>query len=392
MLLAGCGRLNEPKLGIYRATLTLPGGELPFQLEIARESDALVLYLKNGAERTRVNDVAVANETLTAIFPGLENRLSAKINRTSLTGEVTMIRPGGAEQKLPLNAEYDKTFRFFATPSTDNADVAGRWEVTFTDDAGTSYPAVGEFSQSHDRVTGTFLTGTGDHHFLEGQMRGEDLFLSMFNGAHAFLYQAKVDSHGALIGEYWSGTHSHERFVAKRNVNATLPNDATSATQDTLGFSFPDLDGKTVSLADERYKNKVVLVTLGGSWCGNCHDEAAFLAPFYREYRSRGFEVIGLMFERFGDFPRAAAAAKRFRNQFHIDYTMLIAGTSDADEASAKLPQLSHVYAFPTSVLLDRHGKIRKIHTGFSGLATGAHYEEYKKEFVALVEQLLIEK
>lgn len=391
-LLAGCTGPSEPKVGTYRATLTLPGGELPFRLDVAREADSTVMYLENGAERIRVVDVAIADGTLKAKFPGLDNRLEAKIRRQSLDGEVTMIRKNGVEQKLPFHAQLGVAYRFFEQPLSDNADVAGRWEVTFTGDDGKSYPAVGEFTQTHDQVTGTFLTGTGDHHFLAGQMRGDELHLSMFNGQHAFLYKAKVDANGVLNGEYWSGSHSHERFVARRNAEAVVPQEATAVKQDSLSFSFPDLTGKSVSLTDERFKDRVVLVTLGGSWCGNCHDEAVFLAPFYKEYRDRGFEVIGLMFERFGDFPRAAEAAQRFRKHFKIDYTMLIAGISDTDEASEKLPQLSHIYAFPTSVLLDRRGKIRKIHTGFSGPATGSHYEEYKKEFTALVEELLKEK
>jgi thiol-disulfide isomerase/thioredoxin len=389
---AGCGPISAPKLGTYRATLTLPGGELPFQMDVVREGDVTVLYLVNGAERTRVSDVTIADGKLAAKFPGLDNRLEVKLGRKSLDGEVTMIRKNGAEQKLPLHAELGVTYRFFDQAASDNADVAGRWEVVFTGDDGKGYPAVGEFAQTHDQVTGTFLTGTGDHHFLAGQMHGDELHLSMFNGAHAFLYKAKIDANGVLNGEYWSGSHSHERFLAHRNADAVTPQEATAAKEDSLKFSFPDLQGKTISLADEQFKGRVVLVTLGGSWCGNCHDEAAFLVPFYKEYRSRGFEVIGLMFERFGDLPRATEAAQRFRNHFGIDYTMLIAGISDTDEASDKLPQLSHVYAFPTAVLIDRHGKIRKIHTGFSGPATGVHFDEYKKEFTELVEQLLSEK
>lgn len=392
VLLAACGRPSEPIAGVYRATLTLPGGELPFRMDVVKEADATVIYLVNGDERIRVSDWSMTDGMLIAKFPGIENRLTAKVSRTSLDGEVVMIRRNGEEQKLPFHAELGQTFRFFDKAPSDNIDVAGRWDVTFTGDDGKSYPAVGEFQQSHDQVTGTFLASTGDHHFLAGQVRGDELFLSMFNGQHAFLYKGRVDAEGTLNGEYWSGSHSHERFVAKRNAEAQLPSDPTAAKDETLSFTFPDFDGKNVSLADEKFKNKVVLVTLGGSWCGNCHDEALFLAPFYKEYRERGFEVVGLMFERFGDFPRAVDAASRFRKHFGIDYTMLIAGISDTDEASSKLPQLSHVYAFPTSVMLDRHGKIRKIHTGFSGPATGVHYETYKKEFTALVTELLGEK
>jgi len=134
-----------------------------------------------------------------------------------------------------------------------------------------------------------------------------------------------------------------------------------------------------------------VIVTLAGSWCPNCHDEAAFLRPLYREYRERGLEVVALMFEHFGDFAQAAAATRRFRDKFGIEYTTLIAGTSDTDEASKALPQLTGVFAYPTTIFIDRSGQVRKIHAGFSGPATGQHYEEQTQEFRALVETLLAE-
>jgi peroxiredoxin len=167
----------------------------------------------------------------------------------------------------------------------------------------------------------------------------------------------------------------------------------TQLRQDAEGleFSFPDVDGKRVSSRDPRFAGKVVIVTLGGSWCPNCHDEAAFLGPYYVQNRERGLEVVELMFEHFGDFPQAAAATKRFRDAFNLQYTMLIAGTSDKDQASTQLPQLNHVFAFPTTVFLDRKGRVRRIYTGFSGPGTGEHYQKLIEDFDATVEQLLAE-
>jgi hypothetical protein len=111
----------------------------------------------------------------------------------------------------------------------------------------------------------------------------------------------------------------------------------------------------------------------------------------YEEYRGKGLEVVALMFEHFGDFERAAVATRRFRQQFGIHYTTLIAGISDTDEAAKKLPMLQTFYGFPTTVIVDRNGQVRKIHTGFSGPATGEHYEQFVKEFKSNLDQLLAE-
>jgi peroxiredoxin len=158
-----------------------------------------------------------------------------------------------------------------------------------------------------------------------------------------------------------------------------------------LEFTFPDLDGQPVSFSDPRFAGKVVIVALAGSWCPNCHDEAAFLVSLYRKYHAQGLEIVSLMYEHFGDFPQAAAATRRFRKEFGIDYTTLIAGTSDKVEASKTLPQLTGIFAFPTTIFVDRTGHVRKIHAGFSGPATGQHHEQLKQDFTTLVESLLAE-
>jgi peroxiredoxin len=273
-------------------------------------------------------------------------------------------------------------------------DFGGRWAVEFGEGDRRSV-GVGEFAQQGRMVTGTFLTATGDHRFLAGEVVDGELKLSKFDGGHAFLYRARLAADGSLAGRWWSGLAFTELFAGRRDPNASL-GDAENVTQlrdasSALDIRFPDLDGSMVSLRDPRFAGKVIIIALAGSWCPNCHDEAAFLAPFHRQNRERGLEVVSLMFEQFGDLPQAAAATRRFRERYGIEYTTLIAGTSDKDDAATKLPQLNGVYAFPTTIFIDRAGKVRRIHTGFSGPATGEHHRKLLDEFESLVDQLLAE-
>jgi thiol-disulfide isomerase/thioredoxin len=226
-------------------------------------------------------------------------------------------------------------------------------------------------------------------------MRGDELYLSAFDGAHVYLLRATVSPQGVLKGKFWSGLAWVEDWTAQRDPDAEL-GDAEARTtirDDTwsFGFTFPDETGKPISLADAKFHNKVVIVTLAGSWCPNCHDAAGFMVPFYQQNREHGLEVVALMFEHFGDFERAAHAVGEFRRKFGIEYTTLIAGISEKDDAATKLPQLNGVFAFPTTLFVDRRGRVRRIHTGFSGPATGEHYEQLTRSFAETAQTLLAE-
>lgn len=395
--IAACNpRVDAPQVGVYRAVLRLPGGDTPFGLEVAKEQQQYVLYLQNGSERTRVSNVKVANGELTAMFPGYENSLRATMQRNALEGSVTLIKAGGKEQVIPFAATLGDTYRFYKEATTDNSDVDGTWDATFTNDQGETSKAILLLEQKHDHVTGSVMTPTGDHRFLEGQVRGDELQLSTFAGGLAYLYKLKVAASGALGGEYWQGLASHEKIAAQRNDAATLDGAGKQTTMrdrsQRLDFTFPDVDGKPLSLSDERFRGKVVLVTLGGTWCPNCHDEAQFLVPFYREYRERGFEIVALMFERHGEFAKAAGAVRGYRSDLGLEFPTLIAGLSETDEASKALPMLNGIYGYPTAILVDRSGAVRSIHTGFAGPATGRHHDEYVREFREEVDQLLAEQ
>jgi peroxiredoxin len=383
------------KLGSYRVVLQTPGGELPFGLDLLRQDSQVVGYLVNGKERLLLSEVKITGSHLEIRMPGYENVLTAEANGDQLQGEIFLVKLHDKNQHVPLHATLGQSYRFFASSATDNADLSGRWAVNFLDDSGAPEVAVGEFNQSHDAVSGTFLTATGDHRFLAGQVKGDEVYLSTFDGAHVFLYKAKILGDGSLAGDFWSGLAFHEKWTAKRDAGAQLP-DAYGLTAMRAGtrhfdFAFPDLSGKTVSSQDPQFHGKVLIVALAGSWCPNCHDEAAFLAPLYKDYRARGLEIVSLMFEHFGDFPRAAEATQRFRQHYGIEYTTLIAGISDKDEAAKKLPMLQSFVAFPTTIFIDRKGNVRKIHTGYSGPATGDHYTQFVNEVKTTLDQLLAE-
>jgi thiol-disulfide isomerase/thioredoxin len=251
--------------------------------------------------------------------------------------------------------------------------------------------AVGVFNKAKGSnvVTGTFLTPSGDYSYLEGVVVGDSLMLSTFNGVFVYLFKAKITDR-TMRGMYWSGTHHNEPWSAVRDEQATLPdpNELTTINGE-FNFAFPDLDSIIVSLSDEKFKNKVVVVQFLGSWCPNCLDETAYLAKFYDKNKSRGLEFVGLSFEKTDEFKRAVGNVTRFRDRLGVHYTLLIAG--NRTKRQEIYPGLMNFQGYPTTVFLDKQHRVRKIHAGFNGPATGAEYEKFKDEFERFIEALINE-
>ena len=396
LVFAGCSKQDSRDLqpGIYRATVELPGGKpVPFGLDVAQEEKGKVLYVVNGAERIRLDELKLAPGTFEARFPGYETVLQGRVSGDELNGEVLLPHAKGKLLKLPFKAKLGESWRFFAEALPNNADFAGRWSVTFTDQSQGRVPGVAQFDQSFERVSGTVQLPDADQRYLAGEAHDEELKLSRFDGGAVVLYEAKLDAQGQLVGTMWTDRGGARRFVAKRDADATI-DPVALATQlrnpaEPFRFAFRDLDGSTVASDDPRFKDKVLLVTLAGSWCPNSHDEAALLVALDRKYRDQGLRIVSLMFEQHADFDKAVRAVQRFRGAAGIDYPTLIAGEADKAKASAALPQLEAVVAFPTAIFIDRTGLVRKIHTGFAGPATGVRHDVVARDFELEIEALL---
>ncbi|MFC7669675.1 peroxiredoxin family protein [Hymenobacter humi] len=215
--------------------------------------------------------------------------------------------------------------RSLPTAGPQTPDYTGTWRVTFREDDGNTYPAVGVFKQQGAALTGTFLTTTGDYRYLSGAVLPEGMGLSTFDGNHGYLFQAAKQPNGTLKGEFYSGKSGHETWTAVLDPKAKLP-DADTLTylkkgESRLNFKFPSIfEGGVVEPTGPKYRGKVVVIQLLGSWCPNCMDETAFLAPWYDKNKGRGVEVIGLGYERSPEYAKASARLRNLRERYNINY------------------------------------------------------------------------
>jgi len=394
LFLAGC---SKPQLqtGIWRGALkTVSGNEIPFIFEIIDTAGKKQMTIFNGSERFKVTDVNVNGDSVAIKMPLFESEFKLKLSEGALSGK-WIKHLADSDAVLDFNAAY-KVDQRFKTTQKPVSNVSGRWATTFGDGEDKDF-AVGEFKQAGEKLTGTFLTTTGDYRFLEGVVNGDSLYLSCFDGGHAYLFKAKIKGDSITAGKFYSGKSGQDVWTAVKDENAKLP-DAYSLTAlkpgfKKLAFTFNDINGNKVSLDDERFKNKVVIVQIMGSWCPNCMDETAYLVNYYKKYQPKGVEIVGLAYERTTNFARSQKALQQLKDRFNITYPILITGYTPAKgEAAKSLPMMEKVLGFPTTIIIDKKGDVRKIHTGFSGPGTGEHYIEFITEFEKLTDDLLAEK
>jgi len=373
------------------------GVAIPFNFEVQATGDKKILFIRNGEERIKVDQVQQKGDSVFIQMPLFESRFKGKL-----------LKNGSIEGNwIKGTSSTDQVVHFVATPGLKDRiavtqkpilNISGRWAANFVSTDPSERFAVAEFKQVGNKLTGTFLTTTGDYRYLEGAVDADSFVISTFDGSHAYLFKAKILSLSQIEnGFYFSGARFKQEWSARKDPTAHIPENASAVYlkrgEDRLHFSFPDLEGKQVSINDDRFKNKVVIVQIMGSWCPNCMDETKFLSDYYLKNRAKGVEVVSLAYEYSTDFERSKKSLMKFRDRFNVHYPMLITGarTSDSLRTEKTLPEITPIQMFPTTIFLGKDGRVRKIDTGFTGPGTGEHYEEFKKRFYNTVDALLKE-
>lgn len=387
-------------LGTWRAWLDCPGGELPFNFVIDGTTGAYEVSLLNGSEKIPVTEFrATVEEGVRFGFPHYDSEIIAQtgLDGAMLEGTWRKRRGPNTWVEMPFHARAAQEGRFAPGGEGFELDAAAwtsRWSVQF---AGSPDPAVGLFFVRPDEMAqGTFLTTTGDYRFLAGRVAANQLWLSTFDGAHAFLFRADLLADGTLQGDFWSDSAYHETWTARHDPEAALPDPfaevAPAADAPALStLKFLDLDGVERALDDPAFAGKARVISLFGSWCPNCNDEARLWAELHARYAEKGLSIVSLGFELSGDAARDTEQLRRFRERHGARWPILLGGVADKEAAARALPLLTRVKAFPTAIFLDASGKVRAVHSGFAGPAAGAEHERQRLHYERIIEELLAE-
>lgn len=389
---AQSGKRIKLKKGVWIAQLLLNDvDKLPFEMEIGDNYSFTVI---NGDERIALSLPEVQNDSIHVRFPYFNSELVFAIHQKKQLSGYWINFNKGKNYRIPFKASYGDAARF---PTTEDAssscEVNGRWKVAFEPGTASEYPAVGIFDQASgsNRVFGTFLTETGDYRFLEGNCTSDSLYLSCFDGSHAFLFKARK-SGDVLNGKFFSGKHWHCDWSASVDATFELPSPEVLTyvkESENVHFNLKTITGEDFIFPNPAFENKVVIIQIMGSWCPNCLDETHYYKKLYSTYHESGLEIISIGYETGDSFTEHAANITRLKNKLELDFTFLVGGPANKGLASEHFKMLNEVISFPTSIFIGRDGTVKRVHTGFNGPGTGSYYLEYVEKTDALIQTLL---
>lgn len=389
---------------------------VPFDLLIERAPAGLRAALLNGSDRIDFSSVAQQGSELTLRLDQYDATLHAHCSNVLSSNEPCDALQGEyVRQKGPSLARY--AFSAHCTPipappeptSGPSPQLSPQgtsdWQFAFTNSAGkpASEPsAPARFTQNANHVEGTIAPISGDYGTLSGEISADRdkypaLHLSRFDGIHALRLDGRLIAPDRIEGVFHVSPSVALNFVATRESSASTgfeeAEHLTSVVNPSEPFRFhgTNASGAVITQADPRFRGKVVLLDIFGTWCPNCHDEAPVLQSLYAQFHARGLEIVGLSYEYVDDRARSQRLLQIYRRKYSIAFPLLLAGTTDAGQIAKTLPQLRNFGAYPTTIFLDRHGRVRLIHAGFSGPATG-RLEQVKQHFQRTIVKLLDEQ
>ena len=388
---------QEKAQTVFDAELVSPGGLIEFQIVSNAASDPAQqqeIFLIVGNEKIKVHQGKIDDQKMKIEFPHYDAKLTATFDSQTkqYVGKWSKRRSKEAYDSLVFRAGKSKKSE--STVTSAGKSFAGRWQVHFEK---STDRAVGIFAvDDSGRATGTFLTTTGDYRYLGGVADENQLTLSCFDGAHAFLFKATLVDEGNISGMFWSRGSWQEKWTATKDLNASLPD---AFDQTTWNRNIPlakitcrELSGEICTLADKRFLGeKGTIIYLFGTWCPNCHDAGQYLSRLHQKHQQDGISVVGVAFELTGEFERDVEQVKIYLQKHDADFPIVIGGRADLGKAevSKQFPLVDQIRSYPTTLFVNPDQSVIAIHTGFTGPATGKSYTQLQSKFEALIEQWL---
>jgi peroxiredoxin len=382
--------------GAWDGVLSRNGVDIPFRFDIKGSGAHLQGVFYDGFKPyDGTTSASFQDGKLTLNIAHYLTTINATLEDGQLSG-------GLVAQGRDAGTQYSFRATRHVTVSAAKADapaIAGSWVIPLDAPSSKGEKAFRFVVQQHGgEVAAAILRVDGDTGAYSGAYQDGKWVLSHFDGGRPGVLIVTPQSDGTLQIQEQSGHPTAASIAYRADValakGLPQPDDFSAHTTPrdpdaAFAFNFPDVNGTPVSNDDPRFKGKVVLAVVTGTWCPNCHDEAKYLVQLDRKYRAKGLAIVALDFEEPGQ-QATLERQKAFVKKYGVKYTYLIAGAPS--ELGAKIPQLQHLDTWPATVFVGRDGKVKAVHAGFSSPATGEFNTQLKAEFTSRIEQLLAQK
>ena len=356
----------------WHGTVALPDIQVPLTMELDLSGAKPEGHFIVGAEKIPIPEISRSGDSLVLNFSEYGAEIRATWSKGKLTGEYRRLRSNGTKS-FPFEAAPNA-----ASPRQTGSAPTGTFQVVFEgESAKDSATLASIWKEGPDSYYGTFIAPDGDYGLLEGTPTANGIQLSRFTGWQA----TAIELH--RNGEAWEGTFyaaSNEKPLAfqlrpPKDVVATGKQTTMKRPNAPFAFACTSLTGEMVRHTDDRFKGKALAVDIMGTWCHNCMDESPVLEKLYQEYAKDGFEIVGLSFEVQDDAELARKNLTLYRDRYALTYPLLYCGDVSESNVDKKInSQLENFFAYPTTLFIDRGGKVKTIDTGFQGPGSGDRY------------------
>ncbi len=384
---------NTPILdeGMWRFSFQLGKQELPFNIKfenIDANNGYAIIY--NGEERIEVKEFNIINDSIFINLPVFSSELVGRIESNQLiTGK--WLNRAKTNYSIPFVAEANKSYRF--TPTDTSPKIPHRYHAVFDPNSDEPWNAILILSEDSNRYTGTFLTETGDYRYLQGNVMNKKLYLSTFDGSHAFLFTADISGDSLVNGSFTSGIHYSTNWVAKADKYFMLRNPEKltylKTGYDKIDFKFPNENGDTVTWKDLNLEGKVVILDIMGSWCPNCMDANRALHQLVSKYPDNDMVILPIAYETTSDFDISKKRISKMQQDLGMKPHFLYGGKADIQRTSKDFPMLNGIMSYPTLIIIGPDRKVEDIYTGFYGPGTGEYYKQFMNHTDSLLARLV---
>jgi len=369
LLFMGCHD-ERPEPGEWRGHAAIADDHiLPITAYLDLLSDPPSGYFLVGGEQTEIPEIVYTGDSLRLIFGEYGAEMSGNLSDESYTGSYYRFREDTTSFPFILMREPD-----WSVSSLNAASIQGTYRVQFRYPDRIDSSSVAVVEVVGESVHGTIIHPSGDYGLLEGTFDGSRLQFSRFTGWQAIYIDLQTNGEG-LEGSLYVRADAPIPIALRPTDPSAVDHGAITRMRDpNAPFKFAGLTiaGDSVTSDDVRFQGNPIVIDIMGTWCHNCLDAAPLLEKAYAEHADQGLQVVSLAFENFDDYQMAKKNIGLFVNRFETSFPVLFCGDLSEENVDARLrSQLDDFFSYPTTLFIDRSGKVVDIQTGFNGPGAG---------------------